>query len=259
MSSTLENALASLQQAVKAALHAGENQNLSQNLLFLKNSLALLDSTARVAKEIETLVRDVLVPGSTETVDTSPIDDLVAEMWTRYVNDDYRNPPDGKANSTSDQVRRRALELGNQSWRTFLDTTLNGLDLDINIPQGEMLHMINPALKVPNSFSYTQQKLQQLSKTPFETRWEACAGTKDSFLETTVDELMTGITDFRRTLEPIIGALSALPPTVRSTLESALSSEGVALSSLDLPEVSAWMAQNPGAKNMLVIRFKKSD
>ena len=258
MTMTLRDCSLSLQQAVTAATHAGDNENVTNQLTQISRTLQNLHRAKTTASEINSLVRNELEPLA-DIVVTTPIDDLVNDIWVQFCQNDFKDIPHHDPRALEVQILRDAFNAGESSWVKFLDAKFLHVDLAIALPNEAMLLMIDPKLKIPHSTSTKRQRLEHLKSRTFRALWEDCGGTEKQFVEGRIKELLDLIADYTSAINPILSAVAALPQAVKSTLENALSAGGAVLSSLDDPEMVAWMKNNPSAKNYLVVRFKETN
>ena len=258
MTTTLRDCSLSLQQAVTAATHAGDNQNETNRLTQLSGVLQNLYSAKTTVDEINSLVRNELETSASKVV-TTPIDDLVEEMWLKFCQNNFDAIPHHDPRALEDQILREAFRAGDSSWVKFRDAALVNVDLAIALPNEEMLLMIDPNLQIPSSTSRKRERLELLKTRTFKALWEECGGTEKLFVDNKIKDLLELIRDYTSAINPILSAVAALPSAVKSTLENALSAGGAVLSSLDEPEMVAWMKNNPSAKNYLVVRFKQTN
>ena len=258
MTITLRDCSLSLQQAVTAATHAGDNQNATDRLTIISGVLQNLQSAKTTVNEINSLVRNELETTASPVV-TAPIDDLVQEMWLKFCQNDFNAIPHHDPRALEEQILRDAFKAGDSSWVKFRDAALVNVDLAIALPNEAMLLMIDPKLKIPNATSLKRQRLELLKTRTFKALWEECGGKEKLFVKNQMKELLDLIRDYTSAINPILSAVAALPTAVKSTLENALSAGGAVLSSLDEPEMAAWMKNNPSAKNYLIVRFKETN
>jgi hypothetical protein len=258
MNMTLRDYSLSLQQAVNAATDARDNEVVKNQLNQLSGVLQNLHSAKTTVNEINGLVRNELETTASPVV-TAPIDDLVQEMWLKFCQNDFAAIPHHDPRALEAQILRDAFRAGESSWEKFLDVKLLHVDLAIALPNEAMLLMIDPKLKIPHSTSTKRQQLEHLKSRTFRALWEDCGGTEKQFVEGRIKTLLDLIADYTSAINPILSAVAALPRAVKTTLENALSAGGAILSSLDEPEMVAWMKNNPNAKNYLVVRFKETN
>ena len=258
MTITLRDCSLSLQHAVTAATHAGDNVNITNQLTLLSGVLQNLQSAKTTVNEINSLVHNELETTASPVV-TTPIDDLVNELWVRFCQNDFTAIPHHDPRTLEVQILRDAFTAGESSWVKFRDVKLLNVDLSIALPNEAMLLMIDPKLKIPISTSAKRKRLELLKTRTFKALWEECGGTEKLFVKNQIKELLDLIRDYTSAINPILSAVGALPPAVKSTLENALSAGGAVLSSLDDPEMVAWIMNNPSAKKYLIVRFKETN
>lgn len=259
MERTLEDVTLSLQSAVTSARQAGIDQDVTGHLQQLAMTLELLAKTVTAVNEVTSLISKVLDPNSSDSISTSSIEEVVSEIWSNFVQGNYRPFHDGYTKLIVDKIGLEVIQWGEFAWTSYRSKLLSGIDMDVVLPHPVIVQIIDSKLTIPADFSISQDALRNMVGQSFKYLWEGCGENAQEFLTNCVELLKVRIDKFTKTLGPIMKAIGTLPVAVKSTLENALSTHGADLRQLDDPEMITWINSNPSAKDFFVVRFKETN